>query len=78
MKYYSRLLLYILLMIQIQVSAQKIDFKNYKPLKSEGAIPQDFISSFSKKYEEGKTQIVDEKKRSVRKSKDEFLVSSSF
>ncbi|MFH0893868.1 MAG: M48 family metallopeptidase [Bacteroidota bacterium] len=78
MKYYSRLLLYFFLMAHFQSSAQQIDLKNYKPLKSEGAIPNDFISSFSKKYEEGKTQIVDEKKRSIRKSKDEFLVSSSF
>lgn len=60
----------------IQVGAQ--DFNNYKPLKSEGTIPSDFLLLTSEKFEAEKENISQNEKRATRKSKEEFLLGSNY
>ncbi|MEI8201883.1 MAG: M48 family metallopeptidase [Bacteroidota bacterium] len=58
--------------------AQDVDLNNFKYLQSSGNIPEDFTSLFSKKFEQDKGMISKEDKRSVRKSKEKFLMESNF
>lgn len=58
--------------------AQDVDLNNFKYLQSSGTIPEDFTSLFSEKFEQDKVLISKEDKRSIRKSKEKFLMESNF
>lgn len=58
--------------------SQEIDLNNFKYLQSYGIIPEDFTSLFSEKFEQDKLLLSKEDKKSLRKSKEQFLKESNF
>jgi len=62
----------------IKCFAQDADLNNFKYLQSSGTIPADFTSLFSEKFEQDKLLLSKEDKRSIRKSKEKFLMESNF
>lgn len=51
--------------------------KDYTPVVSKGTLPKDFVTLSSKKYEEEKSKLTSEKRKS-KKSKEKFLLQSNF
>lgn len=54
------------------------ELNNFKYLESSGTIPNDFTSLFSEKFEQDKLLLSKEDKRSIRRTKEEFLQESNF
>jgi hypothetical protein len=51
---------------------------DYKPVTSTGALPPDFVTLSSKKYEEAKSKLSSKENKSSRKIKESFLLSTNF
>ena len=68
----------ILMIWLIKCVAQDVDLNNFKYLQSSGTIPEDFTSLFSEKFEQDKVLLSKEDKRSIRKSKEKFMMESNF
>jgi hypothetical protein len=71
--YLGALLLWI-----VQSHAQDAGLSNFTYLQSSGTIPVDFTSLFSEKFEQDKVLLSKEDKRSIRKTKENFLLESNF
>lgn len=59
------------------IEAQNFDV-NYEPIKAQGQIPQEIITTSTKKYEASKETITRQDNRKTRKDKDKFYLQSSF
>ena len=51
---------------------------DYKPVVSKGALPKDFVTRSSDKYIQAKAELESNDKKATRKSKETFLLQSSF
>lgn len=68
-----------LILLVISSIAQAQFFEDYKNLKSQGSIPKDFLLRSTEKYEESiDSEISENDTRKTKKSKETFLLSSSF
>ncbi len=66
----------LVLLFQLALNAQ---FETtYKPIVSHGTLPKDFVTLSSKKYEEARAKLSKSEKRSLRKSKENFLLQTNF
>lgn len=65
-------------LLTIISEAQTIDFENYTPLSSSGALPDEFTSTSTEKYQDNKKSISNSDNRTERKAKDEFYLQSTF
>jgi beta-barrel assembly-enhancing protease len=70
------LILVQVLLISYSLIAQ--DFNNYKNLKSSGQVPQKFLTSSTKKYEEEVKKLSTKEKNRLRRTKKQFFLQSSF
>jgi beta-barrel assembly-enhancing protease len=68
----------VLMLWLIKCLAQDADLNNFKYLQSSGTIPADFTSLFSEKFEQDKVLLSNEDKKSLRKTKENFLMESNF
>lgn len=58
--------------------AQRVDFINYTPLESTGALPVDLTTKAYEKYNQERKKISNNDRRKIKKAKKEFYLKSTF
>lgn len=77
--YIKSIFLFFLMFLFGNIYSQNIDFDKYQPIKSNGELPLDFFQRTSHKVEDAiNTQVQDSEKRTIRKSKKDFLLMSNY
>jgi beta-barrel assembly-enhancing protease len=68
----------VFLLLGTRLFAQQIDFSNYQPLRSQGQIPKEVLTTSSVKYKSDLKKISEKDSRKERQTKQRFYLESNF